>query len=205
VTKLIHAHDPMCSWCWAFRPAWQAVQSGLPADVTVQTLLGGLAPDSDEPMPDSMQQHLQSVWRQIEQHVPGTEFNHDFWKDCQPRRSTWPACRAVLAAEKQRAGAGETMTVAIQQAYYLQARNPSDTETLCTLAEAVNLDKDRFEAALNNDETRAEHQRHMQQCATLGINGYPSLVLIKDSAAHRVNLNHNSADATLDHINQLLR
>jgi len=57
MTVLYYIHDPMCSWCWAFRPVWGEVQRRLPETVSVTYLLGGLAPDSDAPMPESTQ-HL---------------------------------------------------------------------------------------------------------------------------------------------------
>ena len=45
--KLYYIHDPMCSWCWAFRPTLTKVLAELPAHIEVQYLVGGLAPDSD--------------------------------------------------------------------------------------------------------------------------------------------------------------
>lgn len=55
---LYYIHDPMCSWCWGFTPIWQKIRAQLPADLPVVYLLGGLAPDSDDPMPQSMQATL---------------------------------------------------------------------------------------------------------------------------------------------------
>ena len=86
-TTLTYIHDPMCSWCWAFRPTFAALRQALPPSITVTSLLGGLAVDSDQPMPGAMRQQIEDTWRCIEQSVPGTEFNHDFWRQCQPRRS----------------------------------------------------------------------------------------------------------------------
>ena len=206
--ELIVAHDPMCSWCWAFSRTLQSIEDALPEGIGSSLLLGGLAPDSDQPMPADMQSHLSGVWKQIEQHVPGTEFNHDFWTTCSPRRSTWPACRAMIAALAQRPGADREMSRAIQQAYYLNARNPSDDETLVALAEDLGLDAERFATDLHSDETKAEHHRQRQICQQLGIQGYPSMVLVTEAAdgksAHRVALDHNSADVTLSHLNELM-
>ena len=123
---LYYAYDPMCSWCWGFRPVWEELQARLPAEVRVQPILGGLAPDSDQPMAPDMQSHLQDTWRRIEQRIPGTSFNFAFWENCSPRRSTYPACRAVIAAGAQGPGQESNMVLAIQRAYYQQARNPSD-------------------------------------------------------------------------------
>ena len=85
---LYYVHDPMCSWCWGFRPTWTEIKANLPEAVEIKYLLGGLAPDSDEPMPESMQSDIAGYWKIIQQRIPGTQFNFDFWDKCEPRRST---------------------------------------------------------------------------------------------------------------------
>ncbi|GAM76629.1 thioredoxin [Vibrio ishigakensis] len=57
-----------------------------------------LAPDSDEPMPMEMRAAIESYWERISG-LLGTEFNHDFWRNNTPRRSTYPACRACYLRE----------------------------------------------------------------------------------------------------------
>jgi len=46
--QLYYFHDPMCSWCWAFRPLWQEIAAGLLDHVNGQRVLGGLVPDTDQ-------------------------------------------------------------------------------------------------------------------------------------------------------------
>ena len=63
---LFYCYDPMCSWCWGFRPTWTALQKALAKridreDLTIQPMLGGLAPDSDVPMPMEMRQKLEAT------------------------------------------------------------------------------------------------------------------------------------------------
>lgn len=204
MNKVIYIHDPMCSWCWAFAPRWVTICENLPAQVEVQTLLGGLAPDSDEAMPEQMQGFLQQTWRRIEGDVLGTKFNHDFWTLCSPRRSTWPACRAVVAAELLRAGAGSEMTSAIQHAYYLKARNPSDTSTLVELAIDLGLDEASFEALINSEENRARHMHQMAQSQELGVDSYPTLLLQTDERILRLPIDYNDADVTLRAIKSVI-
>ena len=199
---LYYAHDPMCSWCWAFRPAWDYVRQSLPSQIKLLRALGGLAPDSDEPMPEVQQQMLQQIWRNIETRIPGTAFNFDFWSQCQPRRSTYPACRAVIAAVKQGPEHHETMTKAIQHAYYLQARNPSDESTLIALAEDLQLDMALFKQDLNSTETHREHKRQIELCYQLGISGFPSLVLRTGNIARRIPVEFNNPPLQLQLIEQ---
>jgi len=176
----------MCSWCWAFRPALNTLLASLPAQIKLVRLLGGLAPDSDAPMPDDMRAYVQGNWQAIEQQVPETKFNHDFWTQCKPRRSTYPACRAVIAARIQDDEFDAAMTLAIQQAYYLQARNPSDISTLIELAAELGLDKNKFTEDISAKATDDILQQGIKQSRALGLNSFPSLLLVTEAKQIRI-------------------
>lgn len=177
--NFLYVMDPMCSWCWAFAPTMKHLQQQYP-DIPVDYWMGGLAPDSDAPMPQALQQTIQSTWQHINQHT-GTPFNHDFWTNCQPRRSTYPACRAVLAAEQLREGSTSDMINAIQHAYYLDAKNPSDISTLSDIAENLGLDKDTFIQRIESESIETLLQQHLKLSRQIGANGFPSLYLATDN------------------------
>jgi len=202
-TTLYYVHDPMCSWCWGFRPVWQEIRQNLAGNIQVKYLLGGLAPDNDEIMPVAMQQDIAGYWRKIQQHIPNTEFNFDFWQQCEPRRSTYPACRAVIAARKQQADIELAMIEGIQEAYYLHAQNPSNDDTLISLAVKLGLDKTRFSEDLNAQSTQNELLEEIQFSRSIGAQGFPSMVLEKNGQAQLVPLNYNEAQATLDFIEKI--
>ncbi len=86
----------MCSWCWGFAPGWRELVSEIPETVTVVDLMGGLAPDNEAPMDSAMRQYVQDAWGAVKART-GAEFNFEFWNKCEPKRSTYPACRAVIA------------------------------------------------------------------------------------------------------------
>jgi len=198
---LIYIHDPMCSWCWAFAPVWQAVVERLPNNMHIKYLVGGLAPDTDETMPLALQQKLQGIWQQIQQRVPGTEFNFEFWKVCTPRRATYSACRAVLAAKKMNPEKERAMIKTIQKGYYLQARNPSEHNTLIDFAEQIGLDRQEFSHLLVADEIQKEFQQALNYSASLPINGFPSLVLQSNEGTHPIAIDYHSANNILGQLN----
>ena len=173
-STIYYVHDPMCSWCWGYRPVLDRLKSRLPHSIEWKNLLGGLAPDSDVPMPDETREMVMNHWRKIQTKL-GTEFNFDFWTKCKPRRSTYPACRAVIAAARQ--SAEEEMIDAIQRAYYLRAMNPSDTGTLTQLAAELSLDQQRFSDDLSDPRTQATLMSQIELCRKLGASRFPSLVL----------------------------
>jgi putative protein-disulfide isomerase len=163
-----------------------------------------LAPDTDQPMPEAMRSQLQATWQRIQQVVPGTRFNFAFWADCAPRRATYPACRAVVAAALQGDEQAESMVHAIQRAYYLEARNPSEDATLIALAGEIGLDPERFAADLADPSTQGEVARQIHQARGLGADSFPSLVLATPSGAHRLMHDYNDPTPVLHQLEQFL-
>jgi putative protein-disulfide isomerase len=195
----------MCSWCWAFKPVLLELKNRLPSDIELIRLLGGLAPDSNEPMPENTKQYVIDNWRKIQQQLPKTKFNYDFWTYCQPRRSTYPACRAVIAARQQGTEYDEAMTDAIQQAYYLQARNPSDNETLIALADEIGLDKNQFSADLISENTQQQLSEELTTAQNLQLNSFPGFLLISNQQKYHINPDYTQADAILEKIQHCKR
>lgn len=200
-TVLYYVHDPMCSWCWGFRPTWTEIQRRLPSDIEVRYVLGGLAADNDQPMAEDMREKLQGAWRNIQDKL-GTPFNFEFWSRCQPRRSTYPACRAVIAAENH--GRGKDMLYALQRAYFLRALNPSDIETHLQLATELGLDAKRFEAELKSEQTQQELMRQIDLGESLNAHGFPSLILAVDGESRYFHHDYLDADFSLNKINEIL-
>jgi putative protein-disulfide isomerase len=201
---LYYAHDPMCSWCWGFAPVLRDLEAGLPDGVLMRRLLGGLAPDTDQVMAEEMQERIRSTWRRIQETVPGTVFNFDFWTRCVPRRSTRASCRAVIAARVQGAEYDKQMTTAIQRAYYTQARNPSDAATLVELAQELALEAARFVADLDSAATRAQLEDEMRQCEALRIYSFPALVLAAGDSEWHIPVDYRDSAPMLELVHDLL-
>jgi putative protein-disulfide isomerase len=196
-STLYYVHDPMCSWCFGFEPVRAQLFTGLENRIRIKRMLGGLAPDSDAPMPEAMRMGLQQTWRQIEQVIPGTEFNFDFWKYCAPRRSTYPANRAVIAARLQGEENDLRMTARIQQAYYREARNPSNNETLVELAADIGLDVERFSEDLVSDAIERSLLQEIQDSRVMGIMSFPSLAVGNAGGLTHIGLNYTDAGEML--------
>jgi putative protein-disulfide isomerase len=203
---LYYIHDPMCSWCWGHRPLWDELQRRLPDNITIQYVAGGLAADSNDPMPIALQQTIQGYWREIHNRL-GTEFNFDFWTKNTPRRSTYIACRAVLAAKTQ--GFEADMINAIQRAYYLRALNPSDSDTLLHLAgelshQGLGLDRDQFRKDLESPTIHQELQRQIALARELTHQGFPSIVLELNGKRHSIIREYQDCDMVLADIQRVL-
>ena len=200
---LYYVHDPMCSWCWGFSRTLKQLLDNLPKDIKVQRLLGGLAPDSDIPMPESIKESIKSNWIRIEDTINGVKFNFDFWENNIPYRSTYQACRAVIAARKQGAEYDLKMTEAIQRAYYQEARNPSDYSTLIELAGELDLSTSKFEQDLLSDDVEKEFIKEMSLSREIYAESYPSLVLVIGDESFTIKINYNDSKAMKKQIEKI--
>lgn len=201
---LYYVHDPMCSWCWGFKPVLEQLKESLPDEIKLVYLLGGLAPDNNSPMPDSMKSNIMSTWRHIQETIPGTQFNYDFWKNNIPKRSTYPACRAVLAAAKQNYNKSFEMITAIQEAYYLNAKNPSDINILKDLAIKIGLNSEQFNADIESNEISLKLTNEINLARKMGADSFPSLVICKNDTYYPIALDYNHSDIILNHIESLI-
>jgi len=190
----------MCSWCWAFRPTWRKVLSELPCHIDVSYLLGGLAPDSNLPMPLETQKYVKDNWVKIQKVVPGTQFNYDFWTLNEPRRSTYPSCRAVISAKKQHPNFEVLMITGVQKAYYLNAQNPSNEDTLIKIAKDIGLNEKLFKEDLKSTDVNELLLNQIQITKTMPISGFPSLVLVKEGNLERINIDYLKSNYIINQI-----
>ena len=197
---LYYVHDPMCSWCWGFRPVWKEICKNLPENIEIKYILGGLAPDSDDPMSEEMKLEIAGYWRKVQKHIPDTEFNFDFWTKCIPKRSTYPACRAVIATKEQNPSLEKEIISAIQASYYLQAKNPSENEVLIAIAVSLGLDENRFIEDLSSAKTQKKLDEDIVFSRQIGAQGFPSMILGDEAGYQYVPLNYNDARSSLEFI-----
>jgi putative protein-disulfide isomerase len=164
--------------------------------------MGGLAPASDAPMPPQMQQYVQHHWHEVAEKT-GVEFNFDFWTTCTPMRSTYPACRAVIAAGLQGDAFIPRMVKAVQQAYYQQARNPSLDSTLAELAGEIGLDTARFTDELNSAEVAQRLNEDFGFRSRLGVSGFPTLAAKKGDKFYGLSVGWSPAEVVLERLEKV--
>lgn len=201
IYTLYHVHDPMCSWCYAFKPTLDELKQNLSSNIKIVNVVGGLAKHSDEIMQKEVQEKIEDIWYEIEK-VIGTKFNHDFWRKCKPKRSTYLACQATMIARHE--DKEDQMIEAIQEAYYQKAMNPSDASTLITLAKQIGMDEKKFEEDLKSQKIEDDLQNELNLRRSLYANSFPSLILKYKKELYPINIKFNDYKSMLDQINDMV-
>ena len=200
IYTLYHVHDPMFSWCYAFKPTLDELRKNLKNNIKLVHVVGGLAKHSNEDMPLNQQEMISNIWHEIEAKV-GTKFNHDFWKKCKPRRSTYLSCQATMLARYE--NKEDEMIEAIQEAYYLKALNPSDSSTLVQLAKQIGMDEVKFEKDLHAEKIEKELMDELNLRRSINVRSFPSLVLKYKKETYPINIQFGDYKAMLSQIEDM--
>jgi putative protein-disulfide isomerase len=181
-----------------------ALQKDLPTTIRMIYLLGGLAPDTTDPMPADLQNTIQQNWHQIEKTIPTIHFNYDFWLLNTPFRSTFPACRAILAARKQGTQFEPKILRAIQTTYYQNAKNPSLQATLKECATEVGLDVVEFIKDMTSSAIDGVLQEEIKLAKSMDVFSYPSLRLLHNEELFSIGIDYLNHRTMMNEITDIL-
>ena len=106
----------------------------------------------------------------------------------------------MIAVREQKPKLQAKMTQLIQKAYYLEAQNPSEDDTLIALASTLDIDIKNFGKNLNDTQTQALLLNDIALSKKLGVNSFPSLVLQTNNKLKLIKINYNNPDLILNQI-----
>ncbi len=109
----------------------------------------------------------------------------------------------MIAARWQ--GQEEEMINALQEAYYLNAKNPSDVEVHLELAADLGLDVAQFTNDLASKKLEAAFNEELNFARSLPISGFPSMVLLHNEQAYVIPLDYKDCRGAIDAITDIIR
>ena len=92
------------------------------------------------------------------------------------------------------------MIEGIQKAYYLNAQNPSNDDTLIKIAKDIGLNEKLFEEDLEATDVNELLLNQIQVTKTMPISGFPSLVLVKKGNLERINIDYLKSNYIINQI-----
>jgi hypothetical protein len=87
---------------------------------------------------------------------------------------------------------------------YLDARNPSDIDTLIDLAAEIGLDRERLSADIASDSVEVRLREEVAFARREPFHGFPSLAIRTESGLHPVEVDYGDAEAMRRQIEAIL-
>jgi len=182
--QITYYTDPLCSWSWAFEPQWRRLRDTFGEQITWSYCMGGLIVDwqqYNDPLNDiSRPVQMGPQWFQV-QALSGMPFNERIWYT-DPPASSYPACLAVKAAERQGLFIGEIYLRRLREAVMLEQRNISRRDVLSAVAQEVanaypSFDAEQFALDLDSQAVQDAFREDLKEARYREIGRFPTLIL----------------------------
>lgn len=182
LVEVTYYTDPLCSWSWAFEPQWRRLRYEFGDRLAWRYSMGGLIPDwqrFSDPINDiNRPAQMAPQWVQI-RYLCGMPIEEKIWLE-DPPTSSYPACIAVKAAEKQGLSVAEAYLRRLREAVMLERRNIARREELIALAAELvelGLDFQQFQEDLDSQDTLNAFREDIKDARYRGIGRFPALIL----------------------------
>lgn len=175
IEELWYGMDPLCGWCFAFRPVMAALLAEEPLPVKVLT--GGLVLGERVQPIAVMRDYIRAGFGRIRE-LAGVDMGAGFAALLD--EGTWtsdsePPCRAIAIAESLDESRTYAMADALCGAFYERGTRLDDVTALRDVAESVGLDGGAFVLRWDTDEARALVQVRFDEATAMGVTSYPLL------------------------------
>lgn len=174
--ELFYIADPMCSWCWGFSPVMGELHRAYARRVRMNLVLGGLRVGGTQPMSDELKETVLHHWHEVAD-ATGQPFKNDFDVPEGFIYNTEPACRAAVTVRRLAPDKAFSFFSDLHRAFYAENRDVTDTDVLADLAAEAGVERDAFVETFEADDTQAETMQDFAFAQSVGVTGFPSIVL----------------------------
>jgi putative protein-disulfide isomerase len=178
--RLYYFADPMCSWCYGFAPVMDKIRQAHGAHFDIRLVMGGLRPGKlAEPMTPARARVIRHHWREVAK-MTGQPFEDDIFKRDDFVYDTEPAAKAVIVMERLAPAAAYEYYHEIQRGFYAHSQDITSPEILANFARRFDVSATDFATAFASEEAHKETWGQFTFSASLGVKGFPALVLEQD-------------------------
>jgi len=202
--RLLYGYDPLCGWCYVFRPSIDAVAEALP-DLEIDLVMGGLVVGPRAQPMRRARDYLVGAMATAEARSGvrfGDAFRNGLLLEDDYTMDSVTTCRAVVSAR----ALGDARTAfafaeAYSHAIYHDGRKPDAPETLRALAHDVGLDGDALVAHWSSPAAERATAEAFHHARSLGVDSYPTLLRSDpDGALTVVQRGFDGPEPTLDRV-----
>ncbi|MFZ1705520.1 MAG: DsbA family protein [Saprospiraceae bacterium] len=197
---LFYIGDPMCSWCYGFSPELDKVKLAFP-DIPFRIVVGGLRANGTESFP-SLKIFLKEHWEEVH-HRTSQPFSYEILNSNDLIYNTEPICRAVVVMRALSPSLEYAFFKDLQNAFYHENLDPTSLNTFIQLVKKHGVDEVLFEKLYSSPQYKKETEKDFQLSQSLGVNGFPSTVVLKNGQYHNIANGFKTSDQIIQQLVQL--
>jgi len=194
----------MCSWCWGFANVIKELLENYEAKLDFEILLGGLRPTDTVKVDEEMKKFLLHHWTEVNKKT-GQKFDHTILDQLGWVYNTEPACRAVATA-RELIGSQKAIHFFnhLQKAYYAKGNLITIDDAIKEQATEFGFETEVFMKEFTSDEAKQKIITEFQTVKQIGVQGFPTLLLIHGDSASLIATGYSDYEKTSNRINTFL-
>ena len=211
MTHIIYIGDPMCSWCYGFGPELAGLLKLIP-EPRLDFVMGGLRAGGTQSVTPEFRQFLLEHWAQVE-NVSGLKFNPEGLDHPGFVYDTEPVCRAFVSAQILFPNLPNMPKLALfgslQQAFYRLGQDVTQASVLakcvsqCLTRLKFPTSEAQFLAVFGSEQARSQTRAHFDQAGRWNVNGFPSLIVVKDERLFLLSSGYAKTATLFEHFNKI--
>ncbi len=175
--RLYYFADPMCSWCYGFVPVMAQIHETYGNRFDIRLVMGGLRPGKlAQTMTPAVARVMRHHWREVAK-MTGQVFNETFFEREGFVYDTEPAAKAVIVMEQLAPADAYAYYHDIQRGFYAENADVTSPDVLAAFSEKYGIAAADFAASFESEKSYKETWGQFTFSASLGIRGFPSLVV----------------------------
>jgi len=180
--KILYIYDPLCGWCYGFTPVMQQLSQEFANDFEFDVISGGMVVGGNEGPITNIAPYISEAFKNVEA-ASGIKFGEEFLKnrlwDPNYRMSSVKPSIALEVFKSFNPSKSVDFAHDIQHAFYFDGKSLESDETYLELIKRYEIDANLFLAGLENEEFKRKTFEEFKKSATLGVNGFPTVVFIR--------------------------
>lgn len=204
MANLLYFADPMCSWCYGY----SKLITQLAESHSVNVIMGGLRGANTPPMSAAARETIQAHWRHVEEASikagAPVEFEYELGIPDGFVYNTEPACRAVVVVNQWKRELALPFMAVIQDQFYRQGKDVTQTARLVAIAEGLGLNADEFLTRFESGEAITRTREDFITTQQSGVTGFPALMLEHNDELYPVSMGYTPLDVVERKITAML-
>ena len=180
--KILYIYDPLCGWCYGFTPIMQQLSQEFTNDFEFDVISGGMVVGRNEGPITNIAPYISEAFKNVEA-ATGIKFGDNFLKnrlwDADYRMSSVKPSIALEVFKSIIPAKAVDFAHDIQHAFYFDGKSLESNQTYLELIKKYEIDPNLFLSGLDNEEFRQKTFEEFKKSATLGVNGFPTVIFIR--------------------------
>ncbi len=179
---IFYVFDPMCGWCFGFSEVIKKAAHEYDTTFYFDVLSGGMVVGEREGPIGDFADYILSAYPRLEK-LTGVKFGQAYLNQLKTKSIYSSSVIPSIAMEVCKALDNKKaipFASALQAAYYVEGLDLREDSVYISLAKQFDFEPEQFLQMLKSEEMKTRAFNSFKHVSTLGVNGYPAVLAIKN-------------------------